>query len=53
MDVSNDDDRRNHGLVMCDHNCLAVDEPTTCAEYEIAYEHWRYHSRLYGCSHGC
>ena len=43
----------------CSHNvdcdnatCKAVCTPTTRAEFKDAYEHWRFHGRASGCSHG-
>lgn len=40
------------GLVRCDMFCGAREEPKTADEFEAAYEHWREHSYLSGCSHG-
>ena len=39
--------------VDCDENCGAVEEPTSVEEFRAAYEHWRSHSWLFGCAHGC
>jgi len=40
-------------LVGCDEEqCLAYKEPKTFEEYKAAYEHWRSHNYLCGCSHG-
>lgn len=38
-------------LVDCDEGCLAFDDPKTPFEVKRAYEHWRDHSYLGGCSH--
>lgn len=43
---------RQAGLVECDTFCGAKDEPETDAEYRAAYEHWKRHGLLHGCSHG-
>ena len=41
-----------HGYVACDSvDCEARDEPKTAQEYQQAYEHWRRHQYLGGCSH--
>lgn len=40
-------------FVDCDDSCGALQNPVTLADYERALEHWRYHSTLGGCSHGC
>ena len=39
------------GFVRCDIRCQAKDEPNTLEEYIAAYEHWRKHRFLSGCSH--
>lgn len=39
--------------VRCDEECGAFEDPETIEEYKAALEHWRYHRRLAGCSHGC
>ncbi len=39
--------------VHCDESCGAFDEPQTPDEIRAAFEHWRDHSSLGGCSHGC
>jgi hypothetical protein len=38
--------------VACDALCWTKRNPETLQEYKQALEHWRYHSRLGGCSHG-
>lgn len=43
---------REAGRVVCDAFCGASDQPETLEEYKAAYEHWRRHGYLYGCSHG-
>ena len=46
--------REKQGLAECDDpDCFARLEPQTLAEYRVAVEHWRSHSYLGGCSHGC
>lgn len=45
------DDRA--GPVACDeYECEAIYDPKTPEEMVAAYEHWRWHSWLNGCSHG-
>lgn len=45
-------DAKDVKKVECDNpNCEALDQPETLEEYKIAYEHWRKHSYLSGCSH--
>lgn len=39
-------------LVCCADECDALLDPHTLEEYVAAYEHWRRHSWLGGCSHG-
>lgn len=39
--------------VDCDQGCKALSHPETPDEVRAAYEHWRGHSYLSGCSHGC
>ncbi len=39
--------------VDCDEWCQAFQRPFGAEETRAAYEHWRYHSYLNGCSHGC
>jgi hypothetical protein len=39
------------GYVACDLLCKAKDKPETLEEYKAAYEHWRRHQYLCGCSH--
>jgi hypothetical protein len=54
MNIDADESRRDAGLVLCDDDsCIALDDPQTADDYVLAYEHWRNHSRLYGCAHGC
>ena len=38
--------------VHCDSRCMALREPFSRDDLEAAYEHWRYHGYLSGCSHG-
>lgn len=38
--------------VSCDDGCMAMVNPVTFEEYKAAYEHWRSHHDLRGCSHG-
>ena len=38
--------------VECDDKCKALKNPQTFEEYRAAYEHWRDHAWLLGCSHG-
>lgn len=47
-------DERNDaaGLVRCDDNCGAKQEPETLEEALTAAEHWKSHGHLHGCSHG-
>lgn len=40
-------------LVACDEGCGAKRIPETPEELLAAYEHWKYHGEMYGCSHGC
>ncbi len=46
-------DRTDDCIVDCDKLCRALLDPKTPEEVFRAYEHWRRHSRLSGCSHGC
>lgn len=39
--------------VSCDDNCGAFEDPVTPDEFKAAYEHWKFHGYLCGCSHGC
>jgi len=43
-----EDDR----YVSCDEYCEALMDPQTDDEVQAAYEHWRRHGYLDGCSHG-
>jgi hypothetical protein len=53
MNIDIDEVRSLQGFVMCDEDsCLALEDPQTPEDYVLAYEHWRYHSRLFGCAHG-
>jgi hypothetical protein len=38
--------------VRCDTDCRAPQRPTTSAEFEAAWQHWRNHEVTGGCSHG-
>ena len=42
-----------HGLVSCDTLCHAKCEPLTYDEMQATIIHWKDHSYLSGCSHGC
>ena len=37
--------------VSCDQDCQALRCPVLDADFMAAYEHWRNHSQLGGCSH--
>ena len=39
--------------VSCDKECGAYINPETSEEYKKAYEHWKNHNNMSGCSHGC
>jgi hypothetical protein len=39
--------------VQCDYKCGAFSIPESFEEYKLAYDHWRNHGVLAGCSHGC
>lgn len=40
-------------LVYCDDKtCKAFELPQRTEEVADAYAHWRYHTYIYGCSHG-
>ena len=48
-----DEARREAGIVQCDDaSCAAKLEPENEEDYREAYEHWRNHGWIYGCSHG-
>ena len=38
--------------VSCDQNCRALNDPHHPDDVAAAYEHWRRHRWLHGCSHG-
>ena len=40
------------GLVPCDDECKAKENPETLEEYEATLDHYKYHGYLHGCSHG-
>lgn len=40
-------------LVDCDYICLAKKNPETLEEYKETLEHYKHHSCMGGCSHGC
>lgn len=40
-------------IVDCDEECGAFVQPTTFDEYKAAWKHWKSHSDVSGCSHGC
>jgi len=42
-----------HGFVQCDSFCQAKEEPKTYKEAIATLEHYKNHSYLSGCSHGC
>lgn len=45
--------RHEQGFVYCDDlTCQAIQEPKTLEEYKAAYEHFKSHYYLHGCSHG-
>ncbi len=44
---------KDHPLVECDLECGALNKPDTAEEIKAALEHWKSHSSLNGCSHGC
>lgn len=50
-DQMNED--RANGLVECDGSCKAKENPETLEEYKATLEHYKHHSLLSGCSHGC
>lgn len=39
-------------FVRCDDACRAKVDPQTPEEVRLAYEHWRGHYNMRGCSHG-
>lgn len=39
--------------VECDEDCGAYQEPDGLTETMVALRHWRDHSVMAGCSHGC
>lgn len=39
--------------VDCDKNCRALLEPITFDDYVKALDHWKNHSFIEGCAHGC
>lgn len=39
--------------VHCDRWCGALTNPVTLEETRAALAHWRTHSYMYGCAHGC
>lgn len=45
------EDERN-GFIACDESCKAKEDPETFEDYKKAYEHYKNHSYLSGCSHG-
>jgi hypothetical protein len=45
---------RHYGsYVECDDNCQAPYHPILPEDYVAAYQHWRFHARDGGCTHGC
>jgi len=42
-----------NGFVECDESCKAKENPETLEEYKATLEHYKHHSLLSGCSHGC
>lgn len=46
-------DGEGRQMVDCDEECDAYDQPVTPDEIKLAYEHWRGHSDMSGCAHGC
>lgn len=45
-------DETDDKYVECDEDCRALTDPQTAEEIKAAYEHWRGHGYLNGCSHG-
>jgi hypothetical protein len=45
-------DEYEQQLYCDDADCEAVAAPNTDEEIARAYEHWRWHDYLHGCSHG-
>ena len=39
--------------VSCDDGCKALVYPETPDQYTRALVHWKKHSHMLGCSHGC
>lgn len=39
-------------VVDCDANCKALLDPNTPGQVRAAFEHWRSHENIGGCSHG-
>ena len=44
---------RENGMVKCDEFCQAKENPETLEECKETLEHYKQHSLLSGCSHGC
>lgn len=43
----------NCPYVYCDDmSCRALEDPVSGDEVRAAYEHWRHHGYMHGCSHG-
>lgn len=38
-------------IVDCDHSCQALEQPRTILQLLLAWDHWRHHEYLHGCSH--
>lgn len=43
----------DNDVVECDSDCGAKNKPTTHEELLAAYEHWKFHGSMCGCSHAC
>lgn len=39
--------------VSCDSDCRALEEPVSFDEIKAALDHWKNHSWVSGCAHGC
>lgn len=53
MDSDHRHDDEGRRMVDCDERCDAYAEPVTPDEIKLAYLHWRDHSDMSGCAHGC
>lgn len=48
-----EDAKTEREIVGCDERCGAYEEPETLDEYKLTLEHYKHHTYLSGCSHGC